>query len=731
MNNKLSQIKQSATALLCFLMITGITAVQAQTNITISGGTVKAAGQDDAAGIGGSTANFNGAILIYGENTKVTAASGASSTTDIGTTNVFVALTPGNFVSSKTTVNTVTFQANPASTAAVSATSTAAPFSSATIDVLAAPTVAGKALSVYTTLTTQEMSFALAGGYANSPISLTGTQLMAPGAAVAFYIPVITIGTQPAASTTFFEGNISGSLTVAATILPNGTLAYQWYENTANSNTGGTAIPGATNANFTIPTTLTAGTYYYYCVVSGATLASVTATPVTTNVAAVTVNVTPSVSISANPASPIFAGTPVTFTATPTNGGATPTYQWQVNGSNVGTNSSTHIYTPANGDVITCDMTSNDPAASPATATSNTITMTVIPAPVPPTITGDKWLTLKTGYAATSTDAYTITGTQPVTVTVTKTDTDKITWNNTAKKLNIAPGLAAGKYEVTLRASNSAGSHTLTFTLTVEEHVYWIEIPAFVGGTVSSNPQYISEAGGTVTLTVTPDEGYELASISVTDMSNPNIFIPLSGTGLTGSTGSLTICTFTMPAHHVKVTASFLKTGWEAALALIEKTTFTVTQQQANTESDLRYRLATLINELIKETGFVVSYSDIVIFAFTPAASGNDGIPAGTNGAFQFRVTPANVRNSAYSSGTITASPVSNDGIYAASLKAYTQNGVLYVSGLTEGKTWQVYNMLGTLVYQGDANTDKAEIRLPGRGVYIVTHENRTVKVNN
>jgi hypothetical protein len=141
--------------------------------------------------------------------------------------------------------------------------------------------------------------------------------------------------------------------------------------------------------------------------------------------------------------------------------------------------------------------------------------------------------------------------------------------------------------------------------------------------------------------------------------------------------------------------------------------------------------LATLINELIKETGFLESPHDIVILAFTLAASGKDGILDRTNGTFQFRATPANTRNSVYSSGTITVSPVSNDGVYTASLKAYTLNGVLYVSGLVEGKPFAIYNLLGTPVYPDIASDVKAEIRLPGRGVYIVTHENRTVKVNN
>jgi hypothetical protein len=97
-------------------------------------------------------------------------------------------------------------------------------------------------------------------------------------------------------------------------------------------------------------------------------------------------NLPVSVTISAS-ANPVCSGTSVTYTATPVNGGTTPAYQWKVNGTNVGTNSSTYTYTPSNGDAVTCVMTSNATCATDNPATSNTITMEVNPLPLP-VITG-------------------------------------------------------------------------------------------------------------------------------------------------------------------------------------------------------------------------------------------------------------------------------------------------------------------------------------------------------
>ena len=95
--------------------------------------------------------------------------------------------------------------------------------------------------------------------------------------------PIITINTQPETTTNVAVGSITGSLSVSASVTQGATLSYQWYSNTTNSNTGGSEISGATSASFTIPATLAAGTYYYFCEVR----ATGEATSVRSNVATV------------------------------------------------------------------------------------------------------------------------------------------------------------------------------------------------------------------------------------------------------------------------------------------------------------------------------------------------------------------------------------------------------------------------------------------------------------
>ena len=116
-----------------------------------------------------------------------------------------------------------------------------------------------------------------------------------------------------------------------------------------------------------------------YTIVGTRTLGTCTASMTGSTTVTVTPVVTPSVSIASNDAdNTITTGTSVTFTATPTNGGTTPTYQWTKNDINVGNGTATYTTTAlANNDVIKCVLTNNETCVSTPTATSSTITMTV------------------------------------------------------------------------------------------------------------------------------------------------------------------------------------------------------------------------------------------------------------------------------------------------------------------------------------------------------------------
>lgn len=87
---------------------------------------------------------------------------------------------------------------------------------------------------------------------------------------------------------------------------------------------------------------------------------------------------TPTVNITVSPSNSIMAGTNVTFTASVTYGGTSPTYQWKLNGNNVGANSATYSTASlSNNDIVSCVITSNYTCLTNTTAISNDITVSV------------------------------------------------------------------------------------------------------------------------------------------------------------------------------------------------------------------------------------------------------------------------------------------------------------------------------------------------------------------
>ncbi len=78
---------------------------------------------------------------------------------------------------------------------------------------------------------------------------------------------------------------------------------------------------------------------------------------------------------------------------------------------------------------------------------------------------------------------------------------------------------------------------------------YRIDIPDFENGTVTADPA-AAKAGATVTLTATPDEGYAVGSLTVTDRFGDAVKVTENADGT---------YTFTMPNGQVTVTATFVQ----------------------------------------------------------------------------------------------------------------------------------------------------------------------------
>ena len=194
---------------------------------------------------------------------------------------------------------------------------------------------------------------------------------------------------------------LGASATFTAIPTNGGSLPdYQWQVNGKNVGTNSSTFTSSSLNNKDVVT----------CVLTS-NLNCLTVTSASSTPLIITVNsFTPAVSILGN--NSICAGTSVTFTASPVNGGSTPAYQWQVNGKNVGANLNTYTTsTLNNNDTVSCILTSNLNCTTTSTATSNTIVISVSTFTPTVTITGNNIICA--GVSTTFTAASTNAGTTP------------------------------------------------------------------------------------------------------------------------------------------------------------------------------------------------------------------------------------------------------------------------------------------------------------------------------
>ena len=194
-------------------------------------------------------------------------------------------------------------------------------------------------------------------------------------------IAINVLTEQPVSITIIASSNpfcIGQNVTFIATPINGGTAPiYQWKVNGENTGTNSSIFTYNPNPGDTISCQLTSN---QACICNNPAMSNKIIMVASSNLP-VSVTIAASMNL-------LCAGTTVIYTATITNGGSAPSYQWKVNGVNNGINYYKFEFSPANGDIITCQLSSNLTCASGNPATSNPITMTVYPLlPVSITIT--------------------------------------------------------------------------------------------------------------------------------------------------------------------------------------------------------------------------------------------------------------------------------------------------------------------------------------------------------
>ena len=142
--------------------------------------------------------------------------------------------------------------------------------------------------------------------------------------------------------------------------------------------------------------------------------------------------------------------------------------------------------------------------------------------------------------------------------TVSGVDAPKVTWTSSDETVAAVSQdgtvTAVARGTATITVTTVDGSFTADCTVTVSRYstgggptTYAVTAPDVENGTVRVSPSRASR-GTTVTITVTPDEGYELESLTVLDSRDNEITLTDKGDGK---------YTFTMPSGRVTVEASF------------------------------------------------------------------------------------------------------------------------------------------------------------------------------
>ena len=361
--------------------------------------------------------------------------------------------------------------------------------------------------------------------------------------------PTVTVS--PASANTYVGSTVNLTATVSEPVY-DFTYSYQWYSNTRNSNEGGTEISNATSVTYS-PNITAAGTTYYYCVVtvkdgSGTASATTAVVPVTVAKQA------GSVMISNNKTTATYGDEPFTFTYEASKAATVTSSNTSVATvqDNNGAVTVTIVGAGATKISVSFGADTNYSAASDEfTLTVNKATPAISISADPATMSGSGTVKLTVTGAPAEGNVGVTCDNDDITVTNNNDGTFTATLPNQTKTYTFTANYTG--------ATNYNNDNSAKCTVAVTHHS---------SGSSSSNPTYSvttpskSENGGVavssknarkgdaVTVTVTPDAGYQLDKLTVTDKNGNVLKLTDKGDGK---------YSFTMPDGKVEVKAVFAK----------------------------------------------------------------------------------------------------------------------------------------------------------------------------
>ena len=194
-------------------------------------------------------------------------------------------------------------------------------------------------------------------------------------------------------------------------------------------------------------------------------------------------------------------------------------------------------------------------AENSAGSATQEYTLTIKSVPVASVSLNESNLSLYTGKTATLTATVTPENATNKAVTWESSDDTIATVDNNGKVTAVKEGTAT----ITATAADGSGEFA-TCTVTVERPYvppanpnYRIDVTTTAGGTVTKDPA-AAKAGETVTLTPTPDAGYEVGTVTVTDRFGEAVEVTENADGT---------YTFTMPNGQVSVEVTFVEAAPE------------------------------------------------------------------------------------------------------------------------------------------------------------------------